>query len=480
MLSGYPCLNSNFELHLTSLDCVLFHVVRASGLTKRQLGMSNYKNWAIPRIAAEYLIRCDGKTSHEEIATSIDVPFRFMLDRAIEHLMEQTRVLSFHERPSDSALMHTTGGFDSLAPLHMSIEITDSCNFRCDHCYVSASPEKLGKREYTDMQSLFATLWRHGVKIVELTGGECTTHPEFKKILEAAAARFHLVAVVSNGYLLGTRSGFADFVASFDNVCVQISIDGTQEFHDQFRKKPGSFDAAVSAVKQLKAGGAIVRIAMSVTPDNVGQVVDVFHLADDLGADAFAPSVITTFGRAENLGMCAEKDHELQHAISAALRPFAGSHLFESNRLSLEMAASNRDINCGAGWRTFALNGATGEIRSCLFLADSKKFGSVDRQEYNEIFRSEYMSMFRNAPSPSATLSTCRDCRFISTCQGCFAKAFRVSETLYPECPWRNKWFPGMQLAATPTDLVQITSRPMRNSIGQTFKIVGSEAASMV
>jgi len=55
--------------------------------------------------------------------------------------------------------------------------------------------------------------------------------------------------------------------------------------------------------------------------------------------------------------------------------------------------------NCGAGWKTFALNGATGEVRSRLFLADSKKFGSVDRDAYGNIFRSEYMVMFRNAPS---------------------------------------------------------------------------------
>jgi len=268
---------------------------------------------------------------------------------------------------------------------------------------------------------------------------------------------FHLVAVVSNGYLLGTRPELAAFVGSLDNVCVQVSIDGMRQFHDRFRKKAGSFDAAVEAVRRLKESGIIVRVAMSVTLENVDQVVDVFRLAQELGADAFAPAPVTSFGRGAALGMCSETDHHLQHTILAALRPNAGSPLFEANRLSMEAAAANRDINCGAGWRSFALNGATGEIRSCLFLADSKKFGSIDRQSYDEIFRSEYMAMFRNAPSPSEALDTCRGCAYVPTCTGCFAKAFQVSETVYPECPWRQKWFPGMQLAqGAGTELVQI------------------------
>ena len=48
-----------------------------------------------------------------------------------------------------------------------SQSITDSCNFECDHCYVSASPQKLGKRGGKAVIELFDTLWNNGIKLVE-------------------------------------------------------------------------------------------------------------------------------------------------------------------------------------------------------------------------------------------------------------------------------------------------------------------------
>jgi hypothetical protein len=70
------------------------------------------------------------------------------------------------------------------------------------------------------------------------------------------------------------------------------------------------------------------------------------------------------------------------------------------------------------------------------------------------------MSMFRLASSPSPDLETCKSCDYIATCNGCFAKAFRVSEVEYPDCPWRHEYFPGMDLEATlPPDVSRTTSR---------------------
>lgn len=448
MSTLYPRASPGYELHLTAIDCTLFHAVKMPGLPKRQLGFGDYDQWQLPRLAADYLRRCDGQTSHDAICASLGVPFRLVVDEIADDLAESVGAIALTPEPAPvPETLFTTGSFDSFAPLHISVEITDTCNFECDHCYVSASPRKKARRDHRALIDLFDVMWANGVKIVELTGGECTTHPHFREILEAASQRFHLVAVITNGYLLGVRRGLAEYVSSFDNVSVQISLDGTREFHDRFRKKEGSFDALCEGARKLTSQGVMLRIAMSVTPQNVDQVEDVFLVAKRVGASALSVAAITSFGRGANLGMCAETDHELQHEIGRRLAPYAGDPLFDANRFALEAYRDSKEINCGAGWRTFGLNGATGEVRSCLFLADSKKFGSVDQQEYGEIFRSEYMAMFRNAPSPSESVETCRDCSYLPSCRGCFAKAFRVSETEYPECPWRQKYFPGMTLA---------------------------------
>jgi hypothetical protein len=62
-------------------------------------------------------------------------------------------------------------------------------------------------------------------------------------------------------------------------------------------------------------------MAMSVAPETVTDAEEVFLLAKRLGADAFLAAVSTSFGRAGDLGMCAQVDHELQHRISDALAP---------------------------------------------------------------------------------------------------------------------------------------------------------------
>src|SRR6185436_16690425 len=111
-----------------------------------------------------------------------------------------------------------------FSPTHISFEIADTCNFRCQHCYVSASPEKHGRKDGDRTIEMLEQLARNGVRVIELTGGECTTHPEFRQILDLASRRFQLVAIISNGFLMGRRPDLAHFIADRGNVVVQISI----------------------------------------------------------------------------------------------------------------------------------------------------------------------------------------------------------------------------------------------------------------
>lgn len=227
----------------------------------------------------------------------------------------------------------------------------------------------------------------------------------------------------------------------------QVSIDGDEAFHDAFRKKVGAYSSAVEAVRRLKGLGLCVRVAMSVTPENVEQVLHVYTVAKELGVDAFAAAPTTGFGRGAAISSCGSKDRQLQQRLGELLAPFASDRMFEANRITAKAMAESSSQNCGAGWRTFALNGATGEVRSCLYLADSKKFGSVDEMSYTDMFKQQEMSLFGHAPSPSPHLETCKGCEYMGECRGCFAKAFLVSETKHPSCPWRAHYFPGMSLA---------------------------------
>lgn len=443
----YPVPQPGYELHLTSGECTLMHVVRTAGRRPgARLGMATYEQWQLPTLNARVLSLCDGSRTLAGVTAAAGLPSSVITERIIVNLAS-TGAVVVEERADGTTPTFVTGSLSSQAPMHMSVEITDHCNFTCDHCYVSASPQRKARRGLEDLVTLFDAMWANGVKVVELTGGECTTHPQFREVLGHAAETFHLVAIVSNGYLLGKRPSLREFVASLDNVSVQISIDGDREFHDAFRQKKGAHDAAWTAIRELKRAGVVLRVGMSVTPDNVHCIRGVFDDAKDAGVDSFAVTPVAAFGRAGELGLCSStSDDDIQRGIAEALAGLADDPIFDAGRIGTEMMAERGHSNCGAGWRSFGINGATGEVRSCLYLTDSKKFGSVDQMDYATLFSSPEMVMFRDAPSPSPHLETCQGCDYIGECMGCFAKAFRVSESEYPDCPWRAKYFPGMKL----------------------------------
>ncbi|MGZ8413735.1 MAG: radical SAM protein, partial [Gemmatirosa sp.] len=115
-----------------------------------------------------------------------------------------------------------TGSPDGFYPLHCSFEIIETCNFTCAHCYYNAAPWKTGRVSLGDARAILDALAANGVRVVELTGGECTVHPDFPEILRHAAATFDLVGIITNGYRVGTHDRTCDAVVATPNVAVQV------------------------------------------------------------------------------------------------------------------------------------------------------------------------------------------------------------------------------------------------------------------
>ncbi|MGZ8413410.1 MAG: hypothetical protein ACXW05_11810, partial [Gemmatirosa sp.] len=86
-----------------------------------------------------------------------------------------------------------------------------------------------------------------------------------------------------------------------------------------------------------------------------------------------------------------------------------------------------------------------GHVRACNYSRESKQLGNVLREPYGSIFSQRASFLFHNAPSPGGV--DCAGCAYYAHCRGCFVKAFMVSETQYPGCPWRQRWFRDMPLA---------------------------------
>ena len=115
--------------------------------------------------------------------------------------------------------------FDKEIPIFGSVDITNSCNLKCRHCYwwVNRKPHKeLSPEEWRDVVK--QNFIKKGVISLSLTGGEPLLRPDvIEAIIEEMEWRN--VSIVTNGTLPLSHFGVRYF----------ISIDGTEKIHNTIR-----------------------------------------------------------------------------------------------------------------------------------------------------------------------------------------------------------------------------------------------------
>lgn len=170
------------------------------------------------------------------------------------------------------------------------------CNLTCKHCYATSAdkdfPGELSTQEvYTVMQDLYD----FGVRVLILSGGEPLMRPDIFEISRHAKDMGFYVGLSTNGTLID-ENNIADIVAIGYNY-VGISIDGMRETHDTFRRKVGSFDAALHGIRLCHDAGIKVGLRFTLTQDNQHELPDLLQLMDDEGVDKFYLSHLNYAGR---------------------------------------------------------------------------------------------------------------------------------------------------------------------------------------
>lgn len=107
----------------------------------------------------------------------------------------------------------------------MILRITNRCHMCCSHCFVNATPE--GKHMSLDtLNQAIDFIKSVDAKLVLVTGGEPTEHPDFIKIMKLLKRKLRyseLIAIASNGMFLNDKE-YTDQILSL-NIPVQITND---------------------------------------------------------------------------------------------------------------------------------------------------------------------------------------------------------------------------------------------------------------
>ena len=173
--------------------------------------------------------------------------------------------------------------------------ITEACQLRCEHCYMGERLERAFKMPYTSVMDTLATWRRMGGSKLTILGGEPTLHPDYIRIIRSAKALgYEHVITTSNGLRPAARK-FAEMVPE-DFSYVQISLDGgSAASHDRIRG-PGTFDEAMSTIRELCARGFDTRIICTVNRANLDDCLDLLDIADELGVSLTKFHVFSVIG----------------------------------------------------------------------------------------------------------------------------------------------------------------------------------------
>ncbi|MCG8346931.1 MAG: radical SAM protein [Chloroflexales bacterium] len=160
------------------------------------------------------------------------------------------------------------------------LHVTNACNLRCTYCYVDKNAEAMSPEvAFAAVDKVFQSARSHGYRRVSLkyAGGEASLNlplvAEMHTYARSQAAAFGIElrgVVLSNG--VGLTRHKLQVIKDLD-LCLMISLDGPQAFHDAQRPRlggQGSFNAVIASIERAQALGLTLTISITVTGASVG------------------------------------------------------------------------------------------------------------------------------------------------------------------------------------------------------------------
>jgi len=161
------------------------------------------------------------------------------------------------------------------------IEITNTCNYKCLHCYGSFSPNKLEEMNLDDIKLITKELKTLNINNVQVIGGEpfSLERNKLKEILTYLVGNFKVVEVYTNASFLD--KDWLEFIKA-NNLKISISLyHHTNEIHNKITQNSSSFDTVKNSIKLLEEFDINYRVGYTKTKFNKSSSIKL--LTNNLG-----------------------------------------------------------------------------------------------------------------------------------------------------------------------------------------------------
>lgn len=185
------------------------------------------------------------------------------------------------------------GEYGKRFPYELHIELTNMCNLNCPHCYKRANAGNISFLNFDDLKENILSACRGKTRVLHLTGGEPSLHPDFCEIVETTSSLFHL-QLTTNGANLWTLpvsviKKFSDIDISMYGASPQAYAENTGNLY--------AYNDFENTCKLLRDNNINFRITMVVNNKNIRNLDEYVVKAIALGASSFSFGLPTQTGR---------------------------------------------------------------------------------------------------------------------------------------------------------------------------------------
>jgi len=197
------------------------------------------------------------------------------------------------------------------------IQITERCNLRCKHCFVSAVSTGYDMNYELIIDHIIPAIIKNKISRVTLTGGEPLVYPRLTDLVNTLGDQNVSVGICTNGVLVNEE--LLGLIKNCKGIHFNISLDGfSPSSHGRFRgnEEPEVFNRIIENIKLL--GRYHMLKGILVTPNvftPLEEYVELCEFAKEAGAEYVLMNPLSEFGRGESnvrLGLSREELIKLQ------------------------------------------------------------------------------------------------------------------------------------------------------------------------
>lgn len=342
------------------------------------------------------------------------------------------------------------------APLSVLWDLTYRCNMQCKHCLIG-DPTSHIELDFNDIKKILLELKRMKVFSINFSGGEPLLREDILDVLRSASDLNFGVRLSTNGLLLD--QDYLKTLRDLEVYCLQISLDGIGNTHDNFRGVRGAFEKSVESLRTASDMGFYTTMSTMIIKENVSEIGDILDLAVSLGVSSFKLNSFMPIGRGrsckndlaitkqESRNLAAElilkkkQYHDKINIQIDALFPWLLNSKNISETVMVKGLIPRKQLKCSAGNTTLVIS-PTGTVYPCPYLTEFP-IGNILESSLYDIWNDNdgILGKFRKMEQ-GMLKGKCSNCRFVPKfCNGgCRAAAFIVNGDFYGEDPfcWKD------------------------------------------